>query len=113
MSTHDTAQGHRLGMPDDLADRWTSAAVELPGAVQHTLTVGDAPTDQWHVQVALPPANLPAGPGPFPALYLVDGFMTFIVAAQIAQTTLAFPLDPADRGLGAFHWAGCSPAGPC
>jgi uncharacterized protein len=76
-----------------MAVSWTAGPVELPGAVQYTLVAGDQPTDRWHVAVALPPPGLVAAePGPFPALYLLDGFLTFVAAAQIAQTTLAFSL---------------------
>ena len=73
---------------------WTETTLDVPGGVQHTLRVGDDPTDQWHVSIALPPPGLQAfvGPGPFPALYLLDSSLTFIVAGQIAQTTWAFSL---------------------
>jgi uncharacterized protein len=77
-----------------MVSSWTARPFELQGAIQHTLSAGDKPTDQWQVSVALPPPNLQAltGPGPFAALYLLDGWLTFVVAAQIAATTLAFSL---------------------
>jgi len=77
-----------------MVSSWTAKPFELHGAVQHTLSAGDKPTDQWHVSVALPPPNLQAlaGQGPFAALYLLDGWLTFVVAAQIAAATLAFSL---------------------
>lgn len=77
-----------------MAVTWAAEPVEMPGALRYTLIAGDRPTDQWHVSVALPPPSLEviAGPGPFPALYLLDGFLTFTATAQIAQNTLAFSL---------------------
>ncbi|GAA2629348.1 alpha/beta hydrolase-fold protein [Actinomadura fulvescens] len=76
-----------------MAVSWTAGRpVELPGAVHYTLVTGSEPTDQWHVAVALPHQRASTNPGPFPALYLLDGFLTFMAAAQIAQTTLAFSL---------------------
>jgi predicted alpha/beta superfamily hydrolase len=62
----------------------------LPGAVRHTLGLGEG--DRWEVSVALPPPALyeAAGEGPYPTLYLLDGYFTFAVAAQVAQTTLDF-----------------------
>lgn len=66
----------------------------MPGAVRYTMVTGSDPTDRWHVSVAMPPPGLQAaaGPGPFPVLYLLDGFLTFLTSAQIAQTTLSFSL---------------------
>lgn len=68
---------------------WAAEAVELPDAVRYTVTAGAEPTDRWRVSVALPPAS---EKGPFPVLYLLDGFLTFVVAAQVARTTRAFSL---------------------
>ncbi|TDC82020.1 alpha/beta hydrolase-fold protein [Actinomadura sp. 7K507] len=67
---------------------WTVGPAGLPGAVRYTLAAGDGPADRWHVSVALPPR----ASGPFPVLYLLDGFRTFLATAQIAQTTLAYSL---------------------
>ncbi|MBO2458400.1 alpha/beta hydrolase [Actinomadura violacea] len=73
---------------------WAAERMELPGAVRYTVVTGTEPGDQWHVTVAPPPPNLrkAAGPGPFPALYLLDGLLTFATAAQIAHTTFAYSL---------------------
>ncbi|WP_021593737.1 alpha/beta hydrolase [Actinomadura welshii] len=69
---------------------WSAGPVELPGAVRYTLTTGDDPTDRWHVDVAVPPAT--SRQDPIPVLYVLDGFLTFLTTAQIAQNTLAFSL---------------------
>jgi len=100
--------------------------MELADTVQHMLSVGDKPTDQWRVTVSIPPTEVAGAQGaspPFPALYLVDGWLTFVIAAQIAQATLAFSLgqlrpvvvvgispDTDDRGqLSAQHIADLTP----
>ncbi|MDQ2788940.1 MAG: alpha/beta hydrolase-fold protein [Actinomycetota bacterium] len=78
-----------------MASTWSGEGnVTLPGAVSYTLSAGNEPTDQWRVSVAMPPPNLQAiaGPGPWPALYLLDAPITFVIAAQTAQTTMAFSL---------------------
>jgi predicted alpha/beta superfamily hydrolase len=72
---------------------WAAEPMRLPDAVRYTLVTGGEPTDQWHVSVALPPPGLlpgAAGQEPYPALYVLDGLMTFVSTAQIAQTTLAY-----------------------
>lgn len=68
--------------------------MNLPAMVRYTLAVGNEPTDHWHVSVATPPPHLQAlaGSGPWPTLYLLDVPITFVIAAQIAQTTMAFSL---------------------
>lgn len=66
----------------------------LPDAVRYTVTAGGGPTDRWRVSVALPPAP---EEGPFPVLYLLDGFL-------IVES--AHPLDPTDRALGGFSLGG-------
>ncbi len=73
--------------------RWEPAVpVEVPDAARHIVRVGPGPG--WEVAVALPPRRVrdAVGPGPYPALYLVDGWLTFVVAAQITRTTLEFSL---------------------
>ncbi len=69
---------------------WTETPFRLPGAVQHTFTLGPDPTDGWSVFVAMPPPSLRevAGEGPYPTLYVLDASITFAVAAQVAQTIL-------------------------
>lgn len=70
--------------------RWSAGTVELPGAVRYTLVTGREPADRWRVEVAVPPVR--ARHEPLPVLYLLDGFLTFLTTAQIAQNTLAFSL---------------------
>jgi hypothetical protein len=80
----------RIGETESATEQWEAGVpVEVPGAVRHLLRTGPRPEDVWEVSVALPPASVP---GPYPALYLVDGWLTFVVAAQITRTTLAFSL---------------------
>jgi predicted alpha/beta superfamily hydrolase len=69
-----------------MAPDWSSTPMRVADATMHTLRLSDDPLDAWHVSVALPVPGL-SGPGPFPTLYLVDGFMTFPVAAHVARTT--------------------------
>jgi uncharacterized protein len=74
---------------------WSSAEpVTLPGAVRYTFNTGDDPSQRWHVSVATPPPSFGdlAGTGPWPTLYVLDAPITFVVAAQTAQTTMAFSL---------------------
>ncbi|GAA2143150.1 alpha/beta hydrolase [Actinomadura napierensis] len=73
-----------------MAAHWSAGPVELPGAVRYTLVTGDGANDRWDVAVALPPAG--ARTEPLPVLYLLDGFLTFLTTAQIAQNLLAFSL---------------------
>lgn len=68
---------------------WAAEAAELPDTVLYRLVAGRQPTDRWRVSVALPPSG---EEGPFHVLYLLDGFLTFVVAAQIARTTRSFSL---------------------
>ncbi|MEU6749065.1 alpha/beta hydrolase-fold protein [Spirillospora sp. NPDC046719] len=75
-----------------MAVRWSTGLVELPGAVRYTLVTDDSPTDRWDVTVAVPQAGPRVDSSPFPVLYLLDGFLTFLTTAQIAQNTLAFSL---------------------
>jgi predicted alpha/beta superfamily hydrolase len=78
-----------------VARTWSANGdVTLPGAVRYTLRTGDELTDQWHISVSLPPPNLRdiAGPGPWPTLYVLDAPITFVIAAQTAQLTMAFSL---------------------
>lgn len=75
--------------------RWDAGMpVEVPGAIRHVVRTGQGQRDEWQISVALPSAIVRAdvGPGPYPTLYVVDGWLTFGVAAQITQTTLAFSL---------------------
>ncbi|MEO3830181.1 alpha/beta hydrolase-fold protein [Actinomadura sp. B10D3] len=72
--------------------RWSAGPVELPGAVRYTLITGDGPTDRWRVEVAVPPAATRGEHAPVPVLYVLDGFLTFLTTAQIAQNMLAFSL---------------------
>jgi uncharacterized protein len=70
--------------------------VILPGAVRYTLSSGNEPTDRWHVSMSMPPPNLRdlAGRGPWPTLYVLDAPITFLVAAQTAQLTMAYSHGP-------------------
>jgi hypothetical protein len=43
-----------IKLPPVMRSSWTGRPLELPGAVQRTLSVGHKPTDQWHASVAMP-----------------------------------------------------------
>lgn len=74
---------------------WSVEPFELPGVFKHTLTVeSDSAEGSWNVSVALPPPGVQKefGPGPYPALYVMDGLFTFVTAMQITRTISTFSL---------------------
>lgn len=72
--------------------RWAAVGpVVVPGAVRHVVRTGSGAQDGWEVLVALPPAAV-RGSGPCLVLYVMDSWLTFVIAAQITLTLSAFSL---------------------
>ena len=87
-------EGHRTSVGEVAPANWTQRPFELPGWVGHTVDTGDGPLSRWQISVGLPRLGprVPVRGNGLPALYLLDGRLTFVVAAHIAQTVHAFSL---------------------